>query len=114
MEQRFPRSEIIQNLSILISSIDCMIQPQHGNYDICSQAKRMLQTILDTVLTESDQRVNEEGAGESFQRVNSIVETAIDDQLWLENGFDMDFWTNLEEHPLLAWPGENSESELRN
>ena len=47
----FPRSEIIQNLSVLVSTIDCVVRPTSGNYDICNQAKKMLQTILDTVLS---------------------------------------------------------------
>ena len=68
-----------------------MMQPQHGNYEICSQAKRMLQTILDTVLTQSDQRINEDATDESIQRTEAIMETALDDHLLLENGFDMDF-----------------------
>ena len=66
----------------------------------------MLQTILDTVLTQSDQRINEDATDESIQRTEAIMETALDDHLLLENGFDMDFWTNLEEHPLLSWPAE--------
>ena len=63
-----------------------MIQPQHGNYEICSQAKRMLQTTLDTVLTQSDQRINEDATDESIQRTEAIMETALDDHLSLENG----------------------------
>ena len=66
----------------------------------------MLQTKLNTVLMPPDQRAQEEAPTDPNQRPDAVMDPAIDDQLWIENGFDMHFWTNLEEHPLLAWPGE--------
>ena len=50
-ESVFPRAEIIQNLAVLISSMDHIVRPTNGNCDICGQAKKMLQAILNTVLT---------------------------------------------------------------
>ena len=51
MASPFPRSEIIQNLSVLISSIESIIRQTNGNYIICNQARKMLQAILDAVLS---------------------------------------------------------------
>ena len=104
MDPEFPRSNIVQNLSVLISSMDSIIQPTHGNYKICSQAKKMLQTILDTVLAAPDSRSNATIVQEPSKAPEAVIDAAIDDQMWLEDNFDMEFWTNLEDHPLLIWP----------
>ncbi len=106
----FPRSEIIQNLSNLVSSIDFIVRPTNGNYGICGQAKKMLQAILDTVLsTEYDQPAVDED-NEAPKPIDAFVGEGIDDQMWLNTNLDMDFWTSLEDHPLLVWPDmtENS------
>ena len=98
----FPRSEIIQNLSNLISSIDYIVRPTNGNFGVCGQAKKMLQAILDTVLAPQREQAQAEigvsGDVEQFQAAD------FDDQTWLFNNFDMDFWTKLEDHPMLGWP----------
>lgn len=99
----FPRSEIIQNLSNLVSSIDFIVRPTNGNFVICGQAKKMLQAILDTVLSpEHDHREAEHA--EPAAALDTVMEEAFDDRMWLSNNLDMDFWTSLEDHPLLAWP----------
>ena len=118
----FPRSQVFQQLSVMISSIDSVIRPSHGNYEICLQAKKSISAILDTVLSNSknassnvgSQNANEQpAAGASGTLVansagvvqNSETEAPrLDDQQWLEDNFDLDFWTNLEDHPLLTWP----------
>ena len=117
-DPHFPRSDIIQKLSILISSIDCIVRPTNGNFGICGQAKKMLQAILDTVLapvplpvqapepmsnTNGAQSQDEiVGAGAQDPMADATLES---DQIWFDNtNFDIDFWNNLEDHPLLAWP----------
>lgn len=100
----FPRSEIIQKLSNLVSSIDFIVRPTNGNYGICGQAKKMLQAILDTVLsTEHDQPTVDEN-NEAPKTLDKFIGEGLDDQTWLNYNLDMDFWTSLEDHPLLAWP----------
>lgn len=99
----FPRSEIIQSLSNLISAIDFIVRPSNGNFIICGQAKRMLQAILDTVLSPEHKQTEAEIAAPAAAPDLSMEE-ALDDQMWLGNNLDMDFWTSLEDHPLLAWP----------
>lgn len=49
----FPRSEVIQNLSIFASHLQTVIQPHEGNYDICQQARKAIRHILDRVLSSS-------------------------------------------------------------
>lgn len=63
----------------------------------------MLQAILDTVLSPEHHQSEDEQA-EPAAALDTLVEEAYDDQMWLNNNLDMDFWTSLEEHPLLAWP----------
>ena len=114
----FPRSDIVQKLSILISSIDCIVRPTNGNYGICGQAKKMLQAILDTVLAPVPtpaQAPDPLNGLNGVQNQDEVVSTGEQDtmadatlesnQMWFDNtNFDMDFWNNLEDHPLLTWP----------
>ena len=100
-----PRSEIVQNLSILISSIDCIVRPKSGNYTICNQAKRMLQAVLDTVLSP-DRRGVQIGSRRQLhsQDLGQPADADPNIDLWFSNDLDMNFWMSLEDHPLLAWP----------
>lgn len=99
----FSRSKIIQSLSNLISSIDYIVCPTNGNSVICGQAKKMLQAIVDTVLSPEHNQ-NDVGHAEPAAGLDALMEEALNDQMWLENIVDMDFWISLEDHPLLAWP----------
>ena len=54
----FPRSEIIQNLSVLVSYLGWIYVEEDGNYQLCMQARRMLQRILDRVLSPQPARQN--------------------------------------------------------
>lgn len=105
----------------MISSIDSVVRPSHGNYEICSQAKKSISAILDTVLSNNKnsgsnvgvQVVDEQSTagqnGASLSKNAGVTQNSetevpgLDDQQWLEDNFDLDFWTNLEDHPLLNW-----------
>ena len=63
----------------------------------------MLQAILDTVLSPEHNQSEAQHA-EPAAALDTLMEEALDDQMWLSNNLDMDFWTSLEDHPLLAWP----------
>ena len=63
----------------------------------------MLQAILETVLS-SEHPQSESEHTEPAAALDTLMEEALNDQLWLGNNLDMDFWTSLEDHPLLAWP----------
>lgn len=114
----FPRSEIVQKLSVLISSIECIVHPTNGNYGICGQAKKMLQAILDTVLAPTpipapapEPASTDDSVQQQNERLDNGMQNSISDatlesnQMWFDNtNFDINFWNNLEDHPLLAWP----------
>jgi hypothetical protein len=74
-----------------------------GNYQLCLQARRMLQRILDTVLSPQ-----EPAAPPNPQTILTPSSTefggdGIYDFSWMDNAeFDADFWMNLPDHPLLA------------
>jgi len=91
-------------LSVLVSSIDCIVRPTNGNYEICGQAKKMLQTILDIVLSADYLNVNPETQLVDTTSNPMLSGDVFDDQMWLNNDLDMDFWMNLADHPLLTWP----------
>ncbi|KAJ5100108.1 hypothetical protein N7532_007109 [Penicillium argentinense] len=50
----FPRSEIIQNLSVFSSYLETFIQQEEGNYRVSQQGQRIIRHILDQVLSRND------------------------------------------------------------
>lgn len=47
----FPRSEIIQKLSIFASHLETMVGPNEGNYQIAQQGRRAIGQVLDQILS---------------------------------------------------------------
>lgn len=47
----FPRSEIIQKLSIFASQLETVVHPDEGNYHIAQQGQRAIRHVLDRVLS---------------------------------------------------------------
>ncbi|PWY82157.1 hypothetical protein BO70DRAFT_336493 [Aspergillus heteromorphus CBS 117.55] len=47
----FPRSRVIQNLSVFASLIKTVIEPHEGNYGICQKARETIRRVLDAVLS---------------------------------------------------------------
>jgi hypothetical protein len=45
-----PRAEIIRKVSVFISLLDWVAQPDDGNYELCQGSKCMLEKILDAML----------------------------------------------------------------
>ncbi|KAF6236920.1 hypothetical protein HO173_005211 [Letharia columbiana] len=62
---------------------------------------KMLQAILGTVLSPEHSYSEIEDA-EPASALDTLTEETLDDQMWLSNNLDMEFWTSLEGHPLLA------------
>ena len=99
--KNFPRSEVIQNLSVFVACLGSIYTEGDGNYQLCLQARRMLQRILDTVLSP-------EHPAPALQTLltpssTEFGEDGIYDFSWIDNAeFDADFWMNLPDHPLLA------------
>ncbi len=104
----FPRSEVIQNLSVFVACLGSIHTEGDGNHNLCIQARRMLQRILDTVLSPQE-------APATQLNVQSLLTPASTDYSagesggegmfdfsWMDNAeFDADFWMNLPDHPLL-------------
>jgi chromatin structure-remodeling complex subunit RSC3/30 len=47
----FPRSEIIQNLTIFASYLDSLLKPDEGNYRVAQQGQKAIRHVLDLVLS---------------------------------------------------------------
>ncbi|CAG8230804.1 unnamed protein product [Penicillium salamii] len=47
----FPRSEIIQNLTLYASYLDTMIKPHEGNFRVAQQGQKAIRQVLDQVLS---------------------------------------------------------------
>ncbi|CAG8122121.1 unnamed protein product [Penicillium olsonii] len=47
----FPRSEIIQNLTLYASYLDTMIKPDEGNFRVAQQGQKAIRHVLDQVLS---------------------------------------------------------------
>jgi chromatin structure-remodeling complex subunit RSC3/30 len=99
----FPRSEVIQNLSVFVSCLGWIHMEGDGNYHLCIQARNMIQRILDRVLspeaTYSSQQTLPTPSNSDY------TDEAMYDFSWMDNAqFDADFWSNLDFHPLLAVP----------
>ncbi|CRG88482.1 chromatin structure-remodeling complex subunit RSC3/30 [Talaromyces islandicus] len=83
----FPRSEVIQNLSILASHIQYIHLPQNGNYEICQQGRKVIMYILDHLLSKPT------GAPVSASPVPSnIIPTDWLNDEWLNDGTEFISW----------------------
>lgn len=54
----FPRTEIIRNLTVFVSSLSWGARPTHANYTVCIEAERKLSQILDTILDSAPDATN--------------------------------------------------------
>jgi len=91
-----PRSEVIQNLSRLIAYIKPLVPKEDANYVLCDQARRVIQRILDQVLSLPF-TVPTPRTGEVGENAN------VSEESWLRGAqSEPEFWKRLPEHPLLA------------
>lgn len=107
----FSRSETIQNLSVLTSCLGWIYKEGEGNFDLCNNARRVIQGILDHILAlpelPTSAALASPGQG-AFDTNRMEVTTGIagdiggegltGDLLWFDdnsNYFDNDFWMNL-------------------
>ena len=90
----FNRSEVIQNLSSLVAALKWAVFKYDGNFEICNQARQVLQQILERVLDGDN--------GSTAEGVES-VESVRFDSSWLDQvSSEPAFWSSLPQHPLLA------------
>ena len=105
-QSSIPRSETIQNLSVLVSQLPVIIPAGEGNYVAFTQARKMLQAILDVVLAPPREPAMQHSPPltESLSLDSpSIAGGYATDWSWFEQlDFNSDFWNNVADHPLLA------------
>jgi hypothetical protein len=76
-----------------------VIPKQDGNYEFCSQARQVLQHILDIVLDSDRGGISTVSVTNPLkEEENSMLSTAWFEQMTSEP----DFWSSLPNHPLLA------------
>lgn len=64
----------------------------------------MLQAILDIVLSPAHPGTSTEPYDDRRTTTDAILGGELDSQIWFDQDLDMDFWMNLEDHPLLLEP----------
>ena len=123
----FSRSSVIQNLSVLISTLEWIARPGIGNYELCRQARSMLQRSLDRILdpslmargdrqhpsSESDGHTgsstlvgNGVASNDPISESDSLLQWS--PEQWLSPDADMAFWNNLEDHSLLMFNSDDT------
>ncbi|KAJ9629735.1 hypothetical protein H2203_002116 [Taxawa tesnikishii (nom. ined.)] len=101
LNRTFSRSDVIQQLSVLVSALGWIVRPGEGNYLLLTQARKMLQRILNRVLRFDPVQVPNQVQNDSYA-VPDLAGMLANDFAWLDNtDIDTMFWTNLEDHPLL-------------
>lgn len=103
-------SEMLQNLTVLVHEIrlGAVVETEDPNFELFTQATHTLQSLLDTVMpAQHPKRPMETGpplaADQSLNlgRIGEWTPWANDAEPW---EFELDFWANLAEHPLLDRP----------
>ncbi|OQD97268.1 hypothetical protein PENVUL_c084G01138 [Penicillium vulpinum] len=85
----FPRSEIIQNLTLFAAYLDTIIKPHDGNYRVAQQGQRAIRHVLDQVL--------------SVEGLSSIVEDTRTSEKLISDASLLD-GVNFDDHDLfLGW-----------
>lgn len=99
-------AEIVQKLCVLVTEIrlGAVVRPGEPNYELFTQAMRTMQNLLDITMTGQRFPNLVESGPDHVQQ--SAVNTQDDGWIqWLNAEpweFELDFWTNLAEHPSLS------------
>lgn len=94
-------AEVFQNLSVLVAEVEsgAFVSFEHPNYLLLSRAVQTIKSVLSRILSGE---LNNSTANEPAPR-DVATEPADwipwNDQTW---DFEIDFWRNLAEHPMLA------------
>lgn len=90
----FPRSQVIQDLSVFVSSLKWVYFPGDGMYSLADQARKFLQQILDLILTDST--TSDPPCVIPTSASESTGVEFVDDIPWFGSpSLDADFWLNL-------------------
>lgn len=85
----FPRSEVIQNLSRFVGDLEYAIVREAGNYEICQQARKLIRSILDRVLSAPQASLPANADMHSMP-----IEWLGSDDIWLNQDSDFMKWIN--------------------
>lgn len=86
----FPKSQVIQNLTIFASYLQIIIQSHEGNYDICQQARQTILRVLDVVLSPQPTQ-------SAFHSMDNTAELALANETHVADILDYNhFITNLD------------------
>jgi chromatin structure-remodeling complex subunit RSC3/30 len=86
----FPRSEVIQNLSRFAADLEYAVPREAGNYEICQQARKVIRSILDHVLSAPPVPLTPGGA-----EANSVpVEWLTSNEFWFDQDSEFMRWMN--------------------
>jgi len=114
---RIPRSEIVQNLSLLIGFLE-WIKPSAGNYQLCGRMRHIIKRILDQILNPSppssapvasQETNNGEGNGfENGMQYDPMLDVGFDDGLdnleWLNTvDWSRGPWVDLQDFSATKW-----------
>ena len=69
-----PRSEIVQNLSLLIGFLE-WVRPAAGNYKLCGRMRQIIKRILDQILNPTPQASQDSLQDINLQGQQQILET---------------------------------------
>lgn len=102
LTNRLPRSDTIQDLSVLVAHLG-NVRPESGGYAICSRGKKFLKKILDTILNPtptSDIRSDSSAVAEGMSDptlTTPLFQTGSDGEFvrWLESMEWEDNWVNF-------------------
>ena len=103
---RIPRSEIVQNLSLLISFLE-WVKPSAGNYQLCRRIRQIIKGILDQVLnptppSSAPLASQELAAGEGNGSENAMPSDPMLD-LGFDHGMDNMEWLNTVDWSGFPW-----------
>ncbi|OKL58737.1 hypothetical protein UA08_06318 [Talaromyces atroroseus] len=89
-DSRLPRSEVIQNLSRFAADLEYAVPREAGNYEICQQARKVIRSILDHVLSAPPVPLTPGSA-----EVSSVpVEWFTSNEFWLDQDSEFMRWIN--------------------
>lgn len=85
----FPRSEVVQNLSLLIGFLE-WIKPSAGNYKLCQRMARVIKRVLDQVFDPQNEAPNQPEEQLQAQSLPLDANTSF----WFPEGNDDFDWLN--------------------
>jgi hypothetical protein len=99
--------KVFQDLSVLVAEVEmgALIEFQDPNYPLLSGATRTIKTLLNRLISSRMTQGSANQLGPAIPSGSITVQGEEDYIPWTNNGnwdFEMDFWNDLAEHPILV------------